>query len=298
MTETKRFYNRETDYEKVYQLLVETYEPGGQFINWHPSRWEYMHYHPYYDDKLTEKSGVWEVNGKIVAVVHNELGGGDAFFTVHPDFTYLKPEMLAHAQEHLTKLENGKRKLRVYANDFDQELNELFKSKGYCRQEDHLEHSTICFFDQTKYSNTRLPEGFTLRNLQENNDLVQIDRVLWRGFNHEGEPPEGGIADRELMQSAPNFRKDLNIVVEARNGQFVSNAGMWLCKENKVGYVEPVCTDPDFRKMGLGKAAVLESVRCCIESGANEVIVESSLPLYLSAGFVPKFIRYAWDIEF
>ncbi len=72
----------------------------------------------------------------------------------------------------------------------------------------------------------------------------------------------------------------------------------WLCEEKKVAYVEPVCTDPDFRKKGLGKAALLESIRRCIEFGAEEVIVESSLPIYLSSGFFPKFIRHPWDKEF
>ena len=299
MKATKRFYNRKKDYEKVFQLLIDTYQPGGKFRNWHPSRREYMHFHSYYQDEFSEKSGVWEVDGEIVAIVHNELGEGEAFFTVHPDHTYLKPEMLAHAEEYLFKVEDGKKKLRVYGNDFDKELNELFLNNQFVRNEENPQYNTICFFDMVKpFPTIKLPEGFVLRSLEVNYDLVKVDRVQHRGFNHEGEPPEDGVKGRELMQSAPNFRKDLTIAVEAHDGQFVSYVGMWLCQEKKVAYVEPVCTDPAYRKMGLGKAAVLESVRRCMELGAEEVIVEASLPIYLSAGFKPSFIRYPWDKKY
>jgi hypothetical protein len=45
-----------------------------------------------------------------------------------------------------------------------------------------------------------------------------MDRVLWRGFNHPGEPPADGIEGRKKMQSVPNFNKDLKIVTVAPNG--------------------------------------------------------------------------------
>lgn len=55
------------------------------------------------------------------------------------------------------------------------------------------------------------------------------------------------------MQSAPSFRKDLNVVVEAPDGSFVAYCGMWLEPVHAIAYVEPVATDPDYRRMGLGR---------------------------------------------
>ena len=52
------------------------------------------------------------------------------------------------------------------------------------------------------------------------------------------------------MQSGPHFRKDLTIVVEAPNGEFVSYCGMWYDAVNRFGYVEPVATDPDYADEG------------------------------------------------
>ncbi|MBU9711913.1 GNAT family N-acetyltransferase [Evansella tamaricis] len=296
MSVTKRYYSRKNDYDKVYQFLVKTYESGGKYINWLPARWEYMHYHSYYNQSLTEKSGIWEDDGKIVAVVSNELGNGNAFFQCHPDYVSLKKEMLSHAEEHFTKEEEAAgHRLIVYANDFDEEWMNILETEGYEKLETNLQHQTICTIDRSQFINGgTVPEGFELKSLAEDNDLVKVDRVQWRGFNHEGEPPKESPEERKLMQSAPNFRKDLTIVAVAPNGEFVSYVGMWFIDEIKVGYVEPVCTDPDYRRLGLGKRTLLESMDRCFQMGAERIVVESSLPIYLSSGFQPQFIRYPW----
>jgi len=96
------------------------------------------------------------------------------------------------------------------------------------------------------------------------------------------------------MQSAPNYKRNLNIVVVAPDGNYVSYCGMWYDEINKIGYVEPVATDPDYRKMGLGKAAVLEGVRRCKELGANKVYVVSNQQFYLNIGFEIIYKIEAW----
>jgi hypothetical protein len=101
----------------------------------------------------------------------------------------------------------------------------------------------------------RLPDGFRLQSLEDENDLRKINAVLWRGFDHEGPPPDEGIPGREHMQRAPGFRKDLTIVAITPEGDYASFAGMWIVPENRIAYVEPVATDPEYRRMGLGTAA-------------------------------------------
>ncbi|MCJ7551114.1 MAG: GNAT family N-acetyltransferase, partial [Anaerolineae bacterium] len=141
-----------------------------------------------------------------------------------------------------------------------------------------------------------LPEGFRLKSLADDNDLVKINRVLWRGFNHEGEPPEGDedLEGRRKMQSGPNFRHDLTIVVEAPDGNFVSFCGMWYENVNRIAYVEPVATDPDYRRMGLGKAAVWEGIRRCGAEGATVAYVGSDQKFYHAIGFRTLHYRNCW----
>lgn len=99
------------------------------------------------------------------------------------------------------------------------------------------------------------------------------------------------------MQSAPNYRKDLNIVVEAPDGSFVSYCGMWREPVHSLAYVEPVATDPAYRRMGLGRAAVMEGIRRGGESGARTACVGSVKPFYLALGFRPAYGSSVWRRE-
>ena len=96
------------------------------------------------------------------------------------------------------------------------------------------------------------------------------------------------------MQSAPNFRKELNIVAVAPDGNFVSYCGMWVEAVNRFAYVEPVATDPDYRRMKLGTAVVLEGVRRCGELGATVACVGTDRSFYQSMGFKRMYTDHRW----
>jgi predicted N-acetyltransferase YhbS len=96
------------------------------------------------------------------------------------------------------------------------------------------------------------------------------------------------------MQTGPHFRKDLTIVVETPNGDFVAFSGLWFDPVNRFGYVEPVATDPDYRRMGLGTAAVLEGIRRCGELGATVAYAGTDMPFYLDMGFKKLFTMNCW----
>lgn len=61
-------------------------------------------------------------------------------------------------------------------------------------------------------------------------------------------------------------------------------SGLWFEPVNKFGYVEPVATDPDYRRLGLGRAAVLEGIRRCGEFGATVAYVGLDQPFYFALG--------------
>ncbi len=295
METTVRHYNHAADYDRVGRLLVRTYNPTSIHVNWVQPRWEYMHYHPLIRNVDRRAIGVWEADGRIVAVVHPEHAMGMAYLEIDPHYAALKPELLAYAEDHLSEVSDGVRGLRVYINDRDEAFQSLAAGRGYMRQggSEPMSHLPI----PDPFPPIPLPAGFRLRSLAEENDLRKVDRVLWRGFGHGDEPPEDGIRDREFMESAPNFRKDLNIVVEAPDGNFVSYCGMWLEPVHAIAYVEPVATDPDYRRMGLGRAAVLEGVRRCGALGARVACVGSSMLFYESLGFQEVYNRSAWQRE-
>jgi predicted N-acetyltransferase YhbS len=69
---------------------------------------------------------------------------------------------------------------------------------------------------------------------------------------------------------------------------------MWYESVNQYAYVEPVATDPDYRRMGLGKAAVLEGIRRCGELGATVAYVGNDLLFYQSIGFKKVYTGECW----
>lgn len=59
--------------------------------------------------------------------------------------------------------------------------------------------------------------------------------------------------------SGPHLNRDLNITVVAPNGECTAYCGIWYDPATDYAYVEPVCTDPDHRRRGLERTAVLEA---------------------------------------
>ena len=107
-------------------------------------------------------------------------------------------------------------------------------------------------------------------------------------------PPAGGVRDRRQMQSSPYFRHDLTLAAVAPKGDFVSYCGMWYEPRNRIALVEPVATDPDYRRLGLGRTVVLEGVRRCAALGARVAFVGSDQDFYKSLGFRTAFVGEAW----
>jgi predicted N-acetyltransferase YhbS len=295
---TQRRYNSEIDFDAVSDFLVRHYLPENQDGNCFQPIWEYSYYHRNTDSSAFDRIGIWEDDGRIVAVAFFETLLGDVYLNTHPEYQFLKPEMLPYVEKVLTGLDDrGKSFCRIYVNDFDTELRRAVRSRGFRRDTKH-DRAMSQFRIPDPFPRIDLPQGFVLTSLAEDNDLRKVHRVLHRGFNHPGEPPEDGLEGRKKMQSAPHFRKDLNIVVEARNGDFVSYCGMWYDQINRFGYVEPVATDPDYRRLGLASAAVLEGIRRCADEGATVAYVGTDKPLYLSIGFKKLFSQHCWTKSF
>jgi len=294
MPVTHRRFNPDSDFSAISDFLTELYLPENRDGNWFQPVWEYAWTHPWFDENSVAKIGIWEANGRIASVVNYELRLGEAFFQVRPEFKHLLPEMLTFADANLfNESDDGSPTLKVFINDFDLEFLKLVRAGDYQRREEFDRPMTQMIIPQP-FPAIELPDGFQLWSLAEKNDLKRIDRVLWRGFNHPGEPPADSLEGRRRMQSGPHYLKEVNIVAEAPSGEFVAFGGLWLDPLHRFAYVEPVATDPDYRRMGLGTAVVMESVRRAAEIGATEVYVGSTMPFYQSMGFTFLYSQQCW----
>jgi GNAT superfamily N-acetyltransferase len=295
MTIEIKKYNLEQDYERVNQFLIDIYKPGDTFSNWLQPRWEYMHHHPFVWELELTQFGIFEDSGKIVGVVHPENNPGLCHFQIKPGYEYLKPQMLDYFEETFQGISKSTNRLirGAFISELDTEMEELAAQRGYERWADFGEPASIIYLDKA-IPKIDMLEGFKVQTLAVENDLRKMNRVLWRGFNHEGPPPEDEIPGRELMQSSKNFHTDQTCVVLAPDGNFVAYSGIYFVEELKMAMIEPVATDKDHRRKGFGTAVVYECLRIVQAKGAKFAWVGSDLEFYKSIGFVTKFTEYPW----
>jgi N-acetylglutamate synthase-like GNAT family acetyltransferase len=297
VTISHRPYDHATDYKKVSEFLIKHYLPGNVDGNWLEPEWEYAIFHPMLDLENMTHWRIWEVDDEIVAFAHYEWHLGEGFFEFHPDYHHLREELLDYAELHLAGIsnKNGRRYLCAYVNDYDLPLLELVQHRGYQKNEEGI-RPLYRFEIPYPFTDIHVPEGFHMISLAEECDWSKVHRVIWRGFNHSGEPPGGDeeLISRQKMFDTPKARRELKIAVKAPNGDFVAFSGMFYEEKNQFAYVEPVATDPDYRRLGLGKAAVLEGVRRCAQLGAKEAFVGSDQLFYQAIGFRKVFNTECW----
>lgn len=292
-----RLYNPKADYEKISQFLIKHYLPQNSDGNWLEPTWEYANFHPALDEENMDCWRIWEDGEEIVAFAHYEWRMGEGFFEFHPDYRHLQEELLDYAENYLAGIskKDGRKYLCAYVNDYDTPLLKLLQQRGYQKHEEETRPLYI-YQILNPFPEITLPVGYRLTSLAEECDWAKVHRVMWRGFNHPGEPPAGDdeLISRQKMFDTPKAKRDLKIAVKAPNGDFVAFCGMFYEDTHHYAYVEPVATDPAYRRMGLGKAAVLEGIRRCALLGATEAFVGSDQLFYQSIGFQKRYNTEGW----
>jgi len=83
--------------------------------------------------------------------------------------------------------------------------------------------------------------------------------------------------ERIAMMNAPHYRADLDLVVEASNGDL---AAFCVCgfydMGKKSGFTDPIGTSPKYQRLGLGKAIVSFGLNQLKENGAEVVELGTS----------------------
>jgi GNAT superfamily N-acetyltransferase len=251
--------------------------------------------HGYLDKSGLPKIGIWEEGGKIAAIATYDCGLGNAFPLVRPQYRHLTEDVILYANGALGK--DGS--CRVIIKDGDAETQEIAARNGFIATQDK-DCDCVYPIDLDKISSS-LPDGFSVTSMAETYDLYKYGQALWKGFNHEanGEGPfvfkDEELPEWELGFRRPNVNLNLKVAVVAPNGDFVSYCGMWQDPASESALVEPVATDPAYRRMGLGRAAVLEAIRRCGQLGAKRAFVGSSQQFYYSIGFRPYATSTYWE---
>ena len=314
-------YNPETDFIRVRDFLVETFSLSQKPLNWGFERWNYARFFvlpmlvtegvgkPNYEavdaavqlwNKIT---GIWEnETGEIVGVANIEHadkthpGWGEAFIQRHPDYDVNLPEILDYAETYLRSDEKNKIAIPIY--DYDRDLIAAVQARNYSKNEKYTLWDAV-FTVEGEVPETTLPDGYHLRSMaDEGSDIDKRRKVFGVGFNHPDPKDWPSRLSYLELQRAPDYRLDLDIYVVAPDGEYVACCIGWWDATNQMASLEPVATDPAFRRKGLARAAVYEAIRRTANLGAKRVFVGSDQDFYLSLGFELTYPTHHWVKQF
>lgn len=316
-----RKYNPDQDFLLIRDFLVKTFAMTRKPLNWRLERWNYAYY--YVAPMLVTEgvgepdmeavgnaiqlwndlTGVW-VNqaGDVIGVVNIEhadkkhRGWGEAFLQRHPDYNDILPEMLAYAEAKLCNEERNLVFIPVY--DYDELLLEAVKDRGYERNDAFTLWDSV-YTNQGTIPKIVLPEGYQLRSMAEvGSDIDRHRKAFGVAFNHPEPRDWPSRLSYQGLQDAPDYRKDLDVYVVAPDGEYASFCIAWWDDVNLIAMLEPVGTAPEYRRMGLARVAVLETLHRVKALGAERVFVGSDQEFYISLGFELTYPGHHWVKRF
>lgn len=288
-----RRYQTEEDYWRMRAFLREVFLLNQRFEHsWSVPRLDYWRWHfiaTCESPSLEQSAFLWETpDGQLAAFVH-PIFYGEVFVHIHPAYRSeaLEDEIFACAEEHLAVREENHSLRLVTLVDMDDELRQkVLDARGYFNR-DNLVNHWYRNLDQP-LPDVPVAEGYKVRSMGDTSEYDARSLASWRAF-HPGEPDEGaGSGDWFAnMQFAPLYRRDLDMVAEAPNGEIAAFSTIWYDDFTRNGVCVVVGTAPDHQRKGLGKAVITEGLRRVKKMGGLRVFAngfdEPANALYRSA---------------
>jgi mycothiol synthase len=168
----------------------------------------------------------------------------------------VEKEMLGWAAERLADPgRNPDGELWTRALLQDTKLDTLLIRLGFERDQDHAlkMHQAL----DTAIAEPELPEGWTVRPMDGEQELekrLEIHHAVWPSSRMTTE------AHRNLRE-APGYTPSLDLVAAVPDGAFGAYCLCWHDAASRTGLFEPLGTSPAHRRLGLGRAVMMEGLR-------------------------------------
>lgn len=280
------------DYERMLDFLIEINKEDHKHIHWNWARAEWMFGHPEFDYDSMNKIGLWLDDNHIVGIAIYDQYNGEAFCGALKGYEKLSPEILEYAFKEL-KDDSG---LGIsICDDAKQEIKDALAA-GFEKEE---ADETMLFIDLDKELPISLPKDFYIKEVNPYQNSREIQWLFWQGFNHgtDKEEFEKDYKDEDVRFYRNHFNQYLSIGIY-KDEEMASYCSVWYDPRVDYAYVEPVCTIPQFRKMGLAKAAIYEALNRAKQLGATKGYVISNQEFYKRIGFkMEKHFSFYWKKE-
>ncbi|MBB2908819.1 ribosomal protein S18 acetylase RimI-like enzyme [Streptosporangium becharense] len=254
-----RPYDGPADLRRMQELARATWTPSARHhiggLAW--SRFQHVGREPQWPTALWERDGETLAWGWVTSP-------GTLDLLVHPGHPELADEVLGWFREVATGDE-----LTVTILEGEERLGEALVRHGYRRRTVDSPFLVHMSRDLDGLPEATVPPGFVLRHVRGEEDVPARVAVHRSAF-----APSSVVEEsyRNVMAAWP-YRPELDRVVEAPDGRLAAYCLVWLDEVNGVGELEPVGTHPDFRRMGLARAACLDALHRLREAGAGTAVV-------------------------
>jgi ribosomal protein S18 acetylase RimI-like enzyme len=189
--------------------------------------------------------------------------------------------------------------LSTYVYEYDLQRQGLLEERGFenVGQDSYWRWRSL----NTPLPPTLLPPEYCVRCIDpaDREDLEKraaVANSAFGGARHTADT----IA---VLQGAPTYRPELDLVAVGPGGVFAAYCVVWLDDVNRIGMIGPVGVHPDHRRHGLGRAMMSEALARLQALQARTVYVDCDLDvaanrLYESVGFTDFDRLFHWRKEF
>ena len=257
----QNYTHSEIEFDKMRELMVRSYLVDRKPFNWRLAMAENWYYASRYLEQIeyfNERVHLWrDESGNLLAFLIR-----DSVFT-YPQVDYqhrdLEDEMFAWAEAHWG---GEKSEISTLVYDWDVQRQQLLKKRGY---ENKGAIEDVRIYDLTRALRVpRLAPGFRFSSMAERDytkERVALENRVW----------SASLTDAWLQgkQSAPSYAPEWDMLAISPDGELAAGNLVWLYPRTKSAEIDPLGTHPDFRKLGLARALVLESFYACTPTGSN-----------------------------
>jgi len=282
---TQRSYQNEEDYCRIRNFLREVFLLNQRMEHsWHVARLDYWRWHYILNCQvcgpLEQVTTLWETaSGQIAAVLH-PVGWGEFRLHVHPQFhtPALEDEMLFHAEEHLAGHNQAAGRFAYVPVFSDDTLRqETLAHRGYSKTGGQAHHWMRDLGPPV--ADVPTPSGYTIRSMGTIDEHPARSWASWRAF-HPDEPDENytGWSWYQNVQSAPLYRRDLDIVAAAPDGTIAAFCTIFYDDYTRSAVSVLVGTATEHWRRGLGKATLTEGMRRLQQLGGTRLFANAYDP--------------------
>lgn len=250
--------------------------------------WELLRNAPYFEMFQLDKIGLWHENNEVVAAVRilSPWPGG-VVIDNRSNNEDLLMDVIHYCEQTFSGSEDNKKYLVIHANEKENSLSQILLKQKY--EQLPINYGTLQFSLSKDIPRLELPNGFEIKTLSEVYDFDKLSKLIWEGFNYEGNIPK---IDDEVYPTIKhawlNYNRDICSVVISPDGDYASFCGFWYDENTQTGYLEPMVTAKEYRNHGLGKASVYHSLRILQSYGCKKAFVapdEEQYNYYCKIGF-------------